>query len=252
MKTYVSIFIFMIVVIGCSSNEGLIEEIEVRNDQGVLEAKGKVQYISGKRVRVGKWVLYDDRQDERSGEYIDGQKNGLWITDFKSYGREEGEYKNDLQIGKWTQYYANGNKKFEVIYDQNGKLAGPSVFWDKTGKKINEGVYSNDVEIGIWKDWDRKTGELGLEKIYNNYGRLLETKVYPAFSRKISTNKKGKYTFYNENGDLVKEEIYDRKGNLLSSKAFTPNSINEEIDHTKKEEHEQSSESEPTPVATPE
>lgn len=68
--------------------------------------------------------------------------------------------------GKVTEYYKNGNKKYETTYD-NGKPSGKYLTWFKDGSKKAEGEYQEGQRIGLWK-WYSEKGKVNFTVIYDN------------------------------------------------------------------------------------
>ena len=70
--------------------------------------------------------------------------------------------------GVVTEYYKNGNKKYETKYD-NGKPSGKYLTWFKDGTKKAEGEYQEGQRVGLWK-WYNEKGKVNFTVIYENSG----------------------------------------------------------------------------------
>jgi antitoxin component YwqK of YwqJK toxin-antitoxin module len=70
--------------------------------------------------------------------------------------------------GVVTEYYKNGNKKYETKY-VNGKPSGKYLTWFKNGTKKAEGEYQNGQRVGLWK-WYNEKGKVNFTVIYDNTG----------------------------------------------------------------------------------
>jgi len=70
--------------------------------------------------------------------------------------------------GMVTEYYKNGNKKYETKYD-NGKPSGKYLTWFKDGTKKAEGEYEEGKRVGLWK-WYSEKGKVNFTVIYENSG----------------------------------------------------------------------------------
>ena len=53
------------------------------------------------------------------------------------------------QVGKWTEWYENGNKKKEIFFDDNKPnfKVGTWLYWDEKGNLIKQEVYENNKLI---------------------------------------------------------------------------------------------------------
>lgn len=66
-----------------------------------------------------------------------------------SRNETEGE---DVKIGQWTEWYANGNRKFSGTYD-HGTPTGEHTFWHENGQKMMAGGYRAGLADGRWTQW---------------------------------------------------------------------------------------------------
>ena len=73
---------------------------------------------------------------------------GNYASRYKSNSLEElGQYIDGVKNGLWTEYYENGNNKFQVKF-VNGKKEGVAIYWDENGRKTKEESYKNDLLDG--------------------------------------------------------------------------------------------------------
>jgi len=70
--------------------------------------------------------------------------------------------------GVITEYYKNGNKKYQTKYN-NGKPSGKYLTWFKDGTKKAEGEYQDGQRVGLWK-WYNEKGNVNFTVIYDNTG----------------------------------------------------------------------------------
>jgi antitoxin component YwqK of YwqJK toxin-antitoxin module len=56
--------------------------------------------------------------------------------------------------GLWTEWYADGTKKYEGEY-REGVPHGKFVVWYENGKKQVEGTYKDGEKSGIWSTWTK-------------------------------------------------------------------------------------------------
>ena len=113
--------------------------------------KGERHFKNGKEDGLLKW-WYESGKKMAIEHYKDGEKDGLatwWYENGKKMKDEH--YKVGIKNGRWIAWYENGNKRFEInrkISPKSGlpMLHGPTIFWDKEGKKTSEKMYIDDVE----------------------------------------------------------------------------------------------------------
>jgi antitoxin component YwqK of YwqJK toxin-antitoxin module len=83
-------------------------------------------------------------KDHRHGMYVSYHKNGQVES--------EGEYADDLPIGKFNWWFENGQKAIEGEFD-NGHQIGRWTWWHENGQKSASGDYVAGVESGKWTWW---------------------------------------------------------------------------------------------------
>ena len=84
-------------------------------------------------------------KDQRHGKYVTWHKNGQ--------KEEDGQYLNDLPIGKSNWWFENGQKAIEGQY-VNGERNGQWIWWHENGQKSVTGEFVKGVEIGKWTWWN--------------------------------------------------------------------------------------------------
>jgi antitoxin component YwqK of YwqJK toxin-antitoxin module len=78
----------------------------------------------------------------KDGEYLDGEKHGLWITFYANGNkRSEGRYDRGKKEGPWIQYWPNGNKKSEGTFQDN-RFTGQYTAYHENGNLQLHGVYN--------------------------------------------------------------------------------------------------------------
>ena len=81
------------------------------------------------------------------------QRHGLYTTWYKNGQKdEEGQYLNDLAVGKCTWWYENGQKAIDGQFI-NGERNGHWTWWHENGQKSADGEFVKGVEIGKWTWW---------------------------------------------------------------------------------------------------
>jgi antitoxin component YwqK of YwqJK toxin-antitoxin module len=162
-------------------------------------------------------VLKIHAQDQTN--FIDamGNKQGKWIV----YGKtvpgscyqpdqivEEGEYKNNNKVGKWTEYHCNKNLKGEFTY-VDGKADGASRSYFENGKVEEEGTWKDNHWIGEYKKYTSE-GDLKKLVVYDQYGN-----PDPAYKDKFFPQKEEKKP--------VEMDIIDSQKIIQEQSAIDPN-----------------------------
>src|SRR5437773_975121 len=97
---------------------------------------------------------YDLANGKDTINYIDalGKKQRKWIvfgktkpnTCYTPDGKvEEGNYTDNKKIGKWLEYFCNGNMKSNIEF-QNGRPDGYAIMYNENGKISEEGTWKNN------------------------------------------------------------------------------------------------------------
>ena len=123
-----------------------------------------------------------------------GKKYGYWKKYEKNALVYEGRFANDVPVGTFIYYYANGNKKSisnfisgvhkvqTTLYHENGKKASEGLFisqqkdgtwfyYNQSETLIKEENYQKGTMQGVWKTYSSETGLLLMEENYDK-GRL--------------------------------------------------------------------------------
>jgi hypothetical protein len=88
----------------------------------------------------------------------------------------EGRYEADLPIGKFTWWYANGQKQLQGEYIA-GKQNGKFTWWHASGQKQLEGGYVAGQLTGKWTRW-------------NGEGHVVEVGDYTADGKQLASEPK--------------------------------------------------------------
>jgi antitoxin component YwqK of YwqJK toxin-antitoxin module len=111
-------------------------------------------YRIGTRDSLNRWQgpvqdFYKNGKVQMKGRYLDDQQNGVFIyySDHETYS-SAGRYEKGEPVGKWEQFYSNGNLEREEYF-------GGSYFvkniWDSVGNQLvydGEGMYIKHYENG--------------------------------------------------------------------------------------------------------
>lgn len=62
------------------------------------------------------------------------------------------EYFSEERCGRWTAWYANGQKRLLGGY-QDGEAEGRFTWWHQNGQKMAEGEYNSGKQHGLWRFW---------------------------------------------------------------------------------------------------
>ena len=124
--------------------------------------------LNGKFERKCNGVLIE------KGEFINGLKNGEWIT----YGRKgklirKLNYDNGLLSGKAELYYVNGKPKIIGLFEKGNKV-GKWMYYTENGKILAEGNFDNNKPINTWTINDIKGKKPVVQYDYNSKKYLID------------------------------------------------------------------------------
>ena len=124
----------------------------------------------------------------------------------------EGKIEDGKPVGLWRSYYSNGGLKNSVNY-REGQVDGIAFFFFNDGKetKMAEVVYKEDVIEGKYQEFFKNGAQKAI--LYYEEGQLEGDAefFYPTGRIKIkgkykNNQKKGKWLFYDENGQVINKE----------------------------------------------
>jgi antitoxin component YwqK of YwqJK toxin-antitoxin module len=123
----------------------------------------------------------------KDGEYVDGAKQGPWVTYFANGNKmSEGEYRKGQKDGPWILYHPNGQKK-SVVSFVNGKYTGLYTSYHENGNRRWQGYYNESkgnsaggTKDGVWHDYE-KDGETVRRRMTYHRGRRTRNDEYPPF-----------------------------------------------------------------------
>jgi antitoxin component YwqK of YwqJK toxin-antitoxin module len=139
MKKLLSILSICLVVVSCSPDRVLYDE---------LTQKGEISYFEGKPFTGVSFNVYDDGQRKEELTYKDGWLDGL----------AQG-------------WYENGQMEHEYNY-RDGKQDGLQKSWYENGQLSYEGTYKLWEKNGVWKSWS-ENGQLRYKETYKD-GKQVE------------------------------------------------------------------------------
>jgi membrane associated rhomboid family serine protease len=202
-----------------SSDEKPQEPVQVwynENWEELPSSPGKF-YRIGVRDSLQRWQgkvkdFYANGDVQMKGGYHNNKRDGIFIYYSNHHSYESaGRYREDRRIGKWENYYGNGQLESEEYYRDGYFLKN---YWDSTGvqqvkdgfgrlvKKYNNGViaeegnYRNGRRQDLWIG-RHLNGQLYFEEYYIN-GRLTKGR---------SQNQQGKNFVYDESSFFPTPEV---------------------------------------------
>lgn len=176
MKVMLLFSYFLIVSVASSQNY---------NDTLNIGNEGEYMIIVYKESFKTEEISYFNNDKIKSIERYDtlGVKNGLceyWCDN----GLKICEFQANKGIQLYTSKYCSGSKMFEgTFFDTPFHLVGKWISWYENGELMEEGWYNETVKyteshkIGTWKYYNQE-GKLIKEEIFDNKGKLLETRSF--------------------------------------------------------------------------
>jgi hypothetical protein len=136
-KIFLASLIFLS-IFSCS-RDVIIENIVEQYADGSNKV---VHYYQEKKNGEMKWIgetwFYQEGMKHLEGPIVDGRRNGMFKTYFKSGSlMSEGFFIDGKRDGKATVYHENGKVYYEGYY-KNGKECGIWKFYDDKGTLTNE------------------------------------------------------------------------------------------------------------------
>lgn len=196
------------------------------------------EYINMGGSINGRLELYDENGEVvGGGEFVNGCRVGPFIMFYNEEGKEVfdlrvAKYKRDIEFdsqckptGSITDFYMNGNKKFEgkiTSFDPE-TYDGDCIFYRENGNKLEERTYAYGTTRKITKYYEDGVKQYeasysdnrlsGPVKYYDEKGTLRRSEYYNGGF------KSGKWKYFSENGKLEETEEYnfDR---LINSQKF--------------------------------
>lgn len=166
-----------------------------------------------------------------------GKKQGQWILKGKHKAgscfepeqvAEKGKYADNRKIGKWLEFYCNGNMKNQLTF-QNGRADGYAIMYHENGKVSEEGIWKNNRWTGPYKLF-YENGQAQHEFNFNASGKregpvkyFYENGQVAIEGNFVNGKEAGVIKEYHENGDLKAEKTYnDGNVDVASIKEFEP------------------------------
>ena len=156
------------------------------NYQGGRRSAAKTDYYTNKQKKSEGMYLHskevvqtpDDWASAKVATYVKqgkDEKNGLWVQWYENGQKQmQGEYRNDLQVGKFSWWYANGQIALDGSYD-NGKQTGKWIWWHQNGQKSTQGEYVDGTPTGRWRWWDTNGRVHETADLSHSEGKIVES-----------------------------------------------------------------------------
>lgn len=148
------------------SDRSLIHCPKIIEKDGLFYKAGENIPYTGKHEKKSR----KDNKTLVSGHFIDGRRNGEWLTwDIDGNLTWVLTYNNSNTEYRGTKYYKNGNKETESAAKDN-KPNGECIEWYENGKKRSHGYFRNGIMIGKIECWD-EDGKISYYGYYNDKGQ---------------------------------------------------------------------------------
>lgn len=169
----------------------------------------KMEGVVKNGFQNGLWKLYLSNESYYTGNFINGEKEGLWKgLNINKQGDStcfsEIEFKNDLYNGI-AKYYSSNGKIFKSITYKNGLIDGQEI----------EYFYNDTTELNYISELkEYSNGKLNGVYLIYNYFSPFDTLTYGEYS---NDKKNGRFTFHHYGGgktivDYVNDEV---EGNFI-------------------------------------
>jgi len=204
-KTY-----FILIFLVYQISQGQSQSYEL----GGATGKDTINLIDALGKKQGKWIL--------RGRHKPGS---CFATDQKA---EEGKYADNRKVGKWFEYYCNGNMKNQLTF-QNGRPDGYAIMYHENGKISEEGNWKNNRWTGPYKLY-YENGQPQHEFNFNASGKregpvkyFYENGQLAIEGNFVNGKEAGIIKEYHENGDIKAEKTFnDGNVDIASIKEYEP------------------------------
>ena len=149
--------------------------------------KEQARYFRKAVFKDGLWFVdqynLDGNYLELSGSYkvIDTIKEGRFTAYYKNgFKKEEGDYSDHVQVGKWTTWHDNGNIGSEEVYLDSMKDIIAVVQQDSTIRSFYKNAKLRDGYDGIKNgtcSWYHRNGKRSTKELYKN-GRIISAEFW--------------------------------------------------------------------------
>jgi antitoxin component YwqK of YwqJK toxin-antitoxin module len=121
------------------------------------DCKEKINCLDdNSEILNGSYELICEEKLIEKGEYLNGNKDGKWITMTKKGTIVSSiDYDNGVLNGDFLLYHYTGKPKLVAKFEKGLKV-GDWKFFNAKGKLIKQGSYQSGQPIGLWSIYDKK------------------------------------------------------------------------------------------------
>jgi antitoxin component YwqK of YwqJK toxin-antitoxin module len=146
--TYIIILALGILSISCSPKTVVLTEENVPED--IFYLKDEIKPFTG----TCHIYFHNTKILKEELNFTDGILHGQRVSYYKNgQVKKIGTYKAGRYDGTWTGYCKEGNKIFEVEYE-NDTLTGNFISWYNSGVIKEKGLYEKNAMVGEWVRYD--------------------------------------------------------------------------------------------------
>ena len=143
---------FLLVMYNFLSGQSVVTDI-VRDEKGNICS---IEYYSkvSKNLELLKLETFHPNGHVASLELFSSDiKNGVHKEFFNNGNiKTEGQYINGDKIGLWTEYFREGGTR-RIFYANENEKNGSTIEWYKNGVKKIRGEYFHGQKSGLWTSW---------------------------------------------------------------------------------------------------
>jgi antitoxin component YwqK of YwqJK toxin-antitoxin module len=231
-----AMLLYAVVAISGNVYTETVGEKDVHNNNDTSSEQYHMSKVNGEWVSNGSFAsFYDDGAKKEEGLYVNGRKEGAWLTFFPNgnistkimyhEGYKNGSYEEHFEDGKlkfigsyqvnkaegrWTRYFSDQNVQIIDTFS-NDMANGIHQSFFENGNLESQGRLVNNVRVGEW--------------IYNNdHGTMVEKTVYRIDGNIFSDTKywdTGLISYrieYDSVGNVLTEDYFDKEGKNVISK----------------------------------
>ena len=177
---------------------------------------GPYREYFGRSVPAAEILIVNPRQVKLEGQYVDGKKDGKWVSYYASGEPAKVEtFKNGIQEGPAVEFFLDGSILSEVLYKE-GRPDGPYVRYSLPRMVEEKGNFKNGKRVGKWETYFPSSRIIESETFYDDNGnRTGEWKFY-YMSKRIARTEKyendlaiGTWEEFYPNRNLAKKKTYE-------------------------------------------
>lgn len=191
-------------------DNGRVKYIESYNDRGRDFNNREGQFLQ----------FYETGELDTIKYYKNGSQDSIFTHFYKNGNIQKQGYLKPWEVGIWTTWFENGKKESSGECEGNTRL-GKWIFWDSTGREINEVIYSDSTYTSTFFYYYPNGQMESIKKYRGPYkisARLIlyengvkpkeESEIIKNFATDYQAIPSGVWQKFDENGALKEEEIY--------------------------------------------